>query len=62
MKGQQKEVRSTKVREPVMIKIEPSTENPPPPTIKKHYDIFTVVYDLLNMTHMEQTSTFPITS
>ncbi len=36
MKGQRKGVRSMKVSAPVMIKVEPGTENPPPPTIKKH--------------------------
>ncbi len=43
MKGKQKGVQLMKFRAPVMIKIEPGTENPPPPTIKKHYDIFVVV-------------------
>jgi hypothetical protein len=47
MKGQQKGVQSTKVVAPVTIKVEPGTANPLPPTIKKHYDIFVVVYELL---------------
>jgi hypothetical protein len=42
MKGQGKGVRLTKVLAPVMIKVEPGTANLPPPTIKKHYDIFSV--------------------
>ncbi len=62
MKGQQKGVRSTKVRAPVTIKKEPGTENPPPPTIKKHYDIFVVVYKLLDMAHTDQTGTLLMTS
>jgi hypothetical protein len=44
MKGQQKGVRSTKVVALVAIKVEPGIANPPPLTIKKHYDIFVVVY------------------
>jgi hypothetical protein len=44
MKGQQKGVRLTKVSAPVTIKVEPGTASPPPPTIKKHYDVFVVVY------------------
>jgi hypothetical protein len=55
MKGQQKGVRLTKVRELVMIKVEPGTENPPLPAIKKHYHIFIVVYKLLNTVHTDQT-------
>jgi hypothetical protein len=62
MKGQQKEVWWTKVRVTVTIKIEPGTENPPPPTIKKHYNIFIVVYKLLDTVHTGQTGAFPITS
>jgi hypothetical protein len=61
MTGQQKGVRLTEVRTPVTIKIEPGTENPPPPTIKKHKDIFVVVYKLLDTVHMDQTGAFPIT-
>jgi hypothetical protein len=60
MKGQQKGVRLMKVRALVTIKIEPGTENPPPPTIKKHYNIFVMVYKLLDTVHMDQTSAFPI--
>ena len=61
MKGQWKGVRSTKVTALVPIKVEPGTANPPPPTIKKHYDIFVVVYKLLDTVHTDQTSTFLIT-
>ncbi len=43
MKGQWKGVWLTKTTAPVTIKVEPGTENPPPPTIKKHYNIFVVV-------------------
>jgi hypothetical protein len=43
IQGQQKGIRLTKVRAPVMIKIELGTETPPPPTINNHYDIFVVV-------------------
>jgi hypothetical protein len=60
MKRQQKGVRLTKVRAPVMIKVEPGTENSPPPTIKKHYNIFVMVYKLLATVHTDQTSAFPI--
>jgi hypothetical protein len=35
--------------------------NPPPPTIKKHYDIFVVVYKLLDTVHMDQTGMISIT-
>jgi hypothetical protein len=59
MKGQQKGVWSTKVSAPVTIKVEPRTDNPPPPTIKKPYDIFVVVYELMDTVHTDQTSTFP---
>jgi hypothetical protein len=62
MKGQQKGFWSTKVQAPVMIKIEPCTEDPPPPTIKKHYNIFVIVYKLLDMVHTNQTGAFLITS
>jgi hypothetical protein len=55
MKGQHEGVRSTKVTAPVMMKVEPGTSNPPSPTIKKHYNIFVVVYELLNTVHMDQT-------
>ncbi len=61
MKGQKKGVWSMKVRAPVTIKIEPGTENPPLLTIKKHYDIFVVVYKLLHTVHTDQTGTFPMT-
>jgi hypothetical protein len=62
MKGQRKGVRSTKVSAPVMIKVEPGTANSPPPTIKKHYNIFVVVYKLSDTVHTDQTGVFPITS
>ncbi len=62
MKGQQKGVQSTKVSAPVTIKVEPGTANPPLPTIKKHYDIFVMVYKLLLTVHTDQTGPFPITS
>jgi hypothetical protein len=62
MQGQQKGVRLTKVRAPVTIKLEPGTENPPPLTIKKHYNIFVVVYKLLDTVHTDKTDAFPITS
>jgi hypothetical protein len=51
----------TKVRAPVLIKIELGTGNPPPPTIKKHYNIFVVVYELLNTVYTDQTSAFLMT-
>ena len=60
MKGQRKGVQLTKVSAPVMIKVEPGTANPPPPTIKKHYDIFVMVYKLLDTVHTDQTGAFPI--
>jgi hypothetical protein len=62
MKGQWKGVRLTKVAAPVTIKVEPSTANPPPPTITKPYDIFIVVYELLDTIHTDQTGAFPTTS
>jgi hypothetical protein len=62
MKGQRKGVQSTKVLALVTIKVEPGTANPPPPTIKKHYDIFVVVHKLLDTVHTHQTGVFPITS
>ncbi len=62
MKGQQKGVWSTKVSAPVLIKVELGIVNLPKPTIKKHYDIFVVVYELLDTIHTDQTGAFPITS
>jgi hypothetical protein len=62
MKGQQRGVQLTKVLAPVTIKVEPGTANPPLLTITKHYDIFVVVYELLDTVHTDQTSPFPITS
>jgi hypothetical protein len=53
MKGQQKGVRLTKVSAPVTIKLEPGTANPPPPTIKKHDNIFVMVYKLLDTVHTD---------
>jgi hypothetical protein len=61
MKGQQKGIWLTKVRALVAIKIEPGTENSPPPTIKRHYDIFVAVYNMLDTVHMDQTSAFLMT-
>jgi hypothetical protein len=61
MKGQQKGVLSTMDRAPGMIKIEPGTANPPLSTIKKHSNIFIVVYKLLDTVHTDQTGAFPIT-
>jgi hypothetical protein len=61
MKGKQKRVRSTKVTAPVTTKVKLGTANPPLPTIKKHYNIFVLVYELLDTIHMDQTCTFPIT-
>jgi hypothetical protein len=60
--GQQKGVRLTMVTASATIKVEPDTANPPPPTIKKHYNIFVVVYKLMDTIHTDQTSMFPITS
>ncbi len=62
MKGQRKGVWLTKVLALVKIKLEPGTANPPPPTITKHYNIFAVVYELLDTVHTDQTGSFPITS
>jgi hypothetical protein len=62
IKEQRKGVRSTKVSTPVTIKVEPGTANPPPPTITKHYDIFVMVYELLDTIYTDQTGPFPITS
>jgi hypothetical protein len=50
-----------KVAAQVTMKVEPDTANPPPPIIKKHYNIFVAVYKLLDTIHTDQTSTFPIT-
>jgi hypothetical protein len=62
MKGQWKGVQSTKVSALVTIKVELGTANPPPPIIKKHYDIFIMVYKLLDTVPTDQTGVFPITS
>jgi hypothetical protein len=50
----------TKITAPVTIKKERGTGNPPPPTIKKHYNIFVMVYELLDTILMDQTGAFPI--
>jgi hypothetical protein len=42
--------------------VELGTANPPLPTIKKHYDIFIMVYKLLDAIHTDQTGAFLITS
>jgi hypothetical protein len=39
----------------------PGTANPPPWTIEKHYNIFFVVYKLLDTVQIDQTGAFPIT-
>jgi hypothetical protein len=62
MKGQWKGVQSMKVSALVMIKVESGTANPPPLTIKNHYDIFIMLNKLLDTVHTDQTSIFPITS
>jgi hypothetical protein len=62
MKGQWKGVWLMKAAAPVTIKVELGTANPPPSTIKKHYDIFVVVYKLLDTIHTDQSGAFPITS
>ncbi len=51
----------TKVTVPVTIKVEPGTTNPPPLTIKKHYNFFVVVCELLDTVHTDQTGAFPTT-
>ncbi len=51
----------TKVRAPVSIKIELGIEKSPLLTIKNHYDIFVVVYKLLETIHMDQTGLFWMT-
>jgi hypothetical protein len=61
MKEQKKGIRLTKVRAPVTIQIELGTEAPPLPTIKKHYDIFVLVYELLDTVHTDHTGMFPMT-
>ncbi len=60
IKGQRKRMRQTKVAAQVMIKVELGTANPPLPTIKKHYNIFVVVYNLMNTIHTDQTGVFLI--
>ena len=62
MKGQRKGVWLSELSAPVMIKVEPGTANPPLLTITKHYDIFVMVYELLDTVHTDQTGPFPITS
>jgi hypothetical protein len=51
-----------KILAPVTIKVEPGTANPPPLTITKHYDIFVMVYKLLDTNHIDHTGPFPIMS
>jgi hypothetical protein len=62
MKGQRKGVRSTKVKPPVHIKIEPTTETSPNLTIAKKNNIFVVFYKLSNTVHTNQTGTFLLIS
>jgi hypothetical protein len=64
MKGQRKGVRSTKGSAAVTIKVEQGTANPQPPNITKtnHYNVFVMVYKLLDTVHTDQTGPFPITS
>jgi hypothetical protein len=61
MKGQRKGVRSTKIRAPVGIKIEPGTEHTPEATIKRPDDIFAWVTNLTDTIHTNQTGAFPLT-
>jgi hypothetical protein len=53
MKEQRKGVQPTKVSALVTIKEESGTANPPLPTIKKHYNIFVVAYELLDTIHTD---------
>jgi hypothetical protein len=62
MKGQQKGIRSTKVREQVEIKIEPGTDVLLQQPMKKQHDIFAVIYKLTEEIHTDQMGAFPITS
>ncbi len=62
MKGQRKGVQSMKVKPPVHMKIEPTTETAPNSTITKENDIFMVIYELSNTVHTDQTGVFPLTS
>ncbi len=62
MKGQRKGVQSTKVKPPVHIKIEPTTETAPNLSITKENDIFVVIYELSNTVHTDQTGAFSLTS
>ncbi len=62
MKGQRKGVRLTKVKPPVHIKIEPTTQTAPNLTITKENSIFVVIYELSNTVHTDQTGAFPLTS
>jgi hypothetical protein len=62
MKGQRKGLWLTMVSAPVLIKEELGTANPPQPIIKKHYDIFVMLYKLLDTIHTDQTGIFLITS
>ncbi len=64
MKGQQKGVRSTKVKQMAEIKIEPGTEEATrrPIPSKKMNDIFVKTYELTEEIHTDQTGKFPVTS
>jgi hypothetical protein len=62
IKGQQKGIQSTKVREKVEIKIEPGTEVLQQQPMKKQHDIFVVIYKLAKEVHTNQMGAFPVTS
>jgi hypothetical protein len=62
MKDQQKGIRSTKVRKPVEIKIEPGNEHIPSVPITRQDDIFVRVTDLAETIPTDQTGAFPMTS
>jgi hypothetical protein len=62
MKEQRKGVWLTKVSAPVTIMVERGAASPPLPTIRRHYYIFVMVYELLDTVHTDQTATFPIPS
>jgi hypothetical protein len=62
MKGQRKGARSTKVKPPVHMKIEPTTETAPNMTITKENNIIVVICELSNTVHTDQTGAFPLTS
>jgi hypothetical protein len=62
MKGQQKGIRSTKVREQAEIKIEPGTEVLPQQPMKKQHNIFVVNYKLAKEVHTNQMGAFHVTT